>query len=149
MDISFEFQWESLLTSESVNYQFSQNIDKSLAKKIYGKPAIYRWNIFKNEKNDLKKIYIGETINLYKRVYQYNNPGSDQVTNIRMSKIFNDEITKGNQVELEILSFETIRIHNELLTVDDLKRTSARKFLENLFIVYYKKLGFEIKNAGG
>ena len=82
-------------------------------KKNYRKPAIYRWNVFKEIPNDEKIIYVGEAQELCpQRIKGYLNPGPSQQTNKRIKKKFQTYLDKGFKIRLEMLQFDNIKIED-------------------------------------
>ena len=59
LKFDLNYKWVSVLREEGNYYLFPQKISQFM-KDNYRSPQIYRWNIFKNNLNDEKIVYIGE-----------------------------------------------------------------------------------------
>jgi len=84
--VEFTYHWIPILKEEGQEYHFPEEIS-SFMRKNYRKPAIYRWNVFRNIPSDKKIIYIGEAQELCpQRINGYLYPGPSQRTNNRIKK---------------------------------------------------------------
>ena len=120
--------WIKLKTFKNLN-----EFNECSLPKEYRKPAIYRWKL-KEKKST--KIYIGETINLQRRLRHYTKPGVDQKTNIWLNKILENGIKDRHEISFEILDFYNIQINKSLcINLADMKDKFTRAFLENLIIL--------------
>ena len=149
VELQFTYYWRPVLKNNSEEYEeyyFPEKITLFM-KNNYKYPAIYRWNIFKNNPEDKKLIYIGETQELCpRRINGYLNPGSSQQTNKRIKEKFQNYLKDGYKIRLEILKFDNIKVGNFTLTNEDLQDKHVRCFLEELMIVVYKQKRFKILN---
>lgn len=144
--VEFTYQWEPMLREEGKEYHFPERITAFMRGR-YKHPAIYRWNIFRNEPEDEKLIYIGEAQELCpQRLNGYLNPGPSQQTNQRIKKEFQEYLDNGFKIGLEILRFDNITIGNFALTNTNLNDKHARRFIEELMIIIYKQKEFQILN---
>ena len=145
MDISLNYRWAAAESSPGVPYHFPQRISPHFRANCDG-PAIYRWVVFKQVADDLRRIYIGEAELLSRRVNGYLKPGPSQLTNQRLKAEFEEELNTGHKVALEVLSFDSFKIDAILLSMTDLNNKTVRRFLEGLFAVYYSRLGYTVLN---
>ncbi|RLI17394.1 hypothetical protein DRO54_11590 [Candidatus Bathyarchaeota archaeon] len=144
--VEFTYQWIPILKGEDEEYYFPERIT-SFMRSNYKQPAIYRWNVFRNNSEDEKLIYIGEAQELCpQRINGYLNPGPSQQTNRRTKEMFQDYLSKGLKIRLEMLQFNNIKIENFTLINSDLKDKHVRRFLEELMVIIYKQKGFQILN---
>ncbi len=144
--VEFTYQWIPILKEEGQEYHFPEEIS-SFMRKNYRKPAIYRWNVFRNIPSDKKIIYIGEAQELCpQRINGYLYPGPSQRTNNRIKKIFKTYLDKGFKIRLEILHFGNIKIGDFTLSDNDLKDRHIRRFVEELMIIIHRQKGYEILN---
>ena len=114
-----------------------------LHNKLEKNSAIYKWVIG-------KAIYIGETVNLAKRIRGYIRPGPTQTTNKRI----NSFIEKAKTVEFYVLNISSLKINEtEIINSSNqdevLKDVFIRKLIENYYLVQAKLEGVELLNAVG
>lgn len=145
INIEFVYKWVPVLREEDKNYRFPEGIT-SFMRRNYRRPAVYRWNIFRNRLGDEKLIYIGETEELCRRIYQYLNPGRRQRTSKRIRKELENYLNKGFKIELEVLKFDKIKVGSHTIRTDDLEDKHVRRFLEELMTIIYTRKGFQILN---
>jgi len=122
-----------------------QKLNHEDYKNFNSNPAVYMWII-----DDI--YYVGETLNLKKRINGYNHPGKTQWTNIRMK----NELDKANEIEFYILNISYLKLNNhELINKSNsqenvLKDSFIRRLVENYFIVKTKYVDQkELHNAKG
>ena len=101
-------------------------------------PAIYKWT-FTTGSN--QTIYIGECVDLRRRIYQYSKPGPTQPTNQRLNSRIKDILGNGGKVQLSILDM------SKIVTDLELSDKFLRRCLENLAILGSTKDGMELLNA--
>ncbi|OHB72720.1 MAG: hypothetical protein A2W23_04200 [Planctomycetes bacterium RBG_16_43_13] len=148
------YKWEAASANGVDSYFFPDEITKYMKEK-YRHPAIYRWDIFKDEPDDMKTIYVGETNKLCNRVGQYLKPGKAQQTDKELNKKFHRYIAEGCNVRLEILQFDEIKIGDSTFNYSDISKSEEdfgkffRWFVEDLMVVIYKKKGFNVLNKPG
>jgi len=134
------------LIDENREYLFPEDIT-SFMKRRYKHSVIYRWDIFKKEREDEKLIYIGEAQELCpERINGYLNPGPSQKTNNRIKEKFQAYLKSEFKIGLEILKFDKINIEDFTFTKNDLCDKHFRRFIEELMIIIYKQKGFKILN---
>ena len=146
LKVEFAYQWKPVLMDRNKKYFFPERITPFMREK-YKQPAIYRWDIFRKQREDEKLIYIGEAQELCpQRINGYLNPGPSQQTNNRIKKKFQYYVRKGFKIGLEILQFDKIKIEDFIFTNNHLSDKHIRRFVEELMIIIYQQKGFEILN---
>jgi len=144
--VKFTYQWIPILKEEGEEYYFPERITLFM-RSNYKQPAIYRWNIFRNNSEDEKLIYIGEAQELCpRRIYSYLNPGPSQQTNKRIKEMFQCYLNERLKIRLEMLQFDKIKIENFTFINSNLKDKHVRRFLEELMVIKYRRKGFQILN---
>ena len=146
MDVSVNHNWIPVDNRPGVPYCFPQPLPKGFRGK-WSVPAIYRWVVFRDHPGDLRRLYIGETDQLGRRIYGYLNPGVSQFTNQRIKARFEDEISSGCKVVLEVLHFDPFALQGISISEADLADKAVRRMLENLFVVFFTRSGYQVLNA--
>lgn len=152
VDKSIEFEtnikvsWISAENDKEIPYSFPEDLSDYFRAK-YSKPYVYRWLILEKSEEYLFNMYLGETENLYRRIYHYLKPGPSQQTNIRLNNLFQESIAEGNDIKLEVLEFDEIELGEVKVTPTDLSKKHARRFVESLLLTYYQKLNYPFLNA--
>ncbi len=127
-------------------YLFPQPLT-SYMKQEYKQPAIYRWNVFREEPGDEKLIYIGEAQKLCpQRINNYLNPGPSQQTSKRINREFQNYLKKGMKIRLEILRFGDVEIGDFVIAKDEVQEKHVRRFIEELMVVIFRKKGYRVLN---
>ncbi|MCE2463190.1 MAG: hypothetical protein J4F46_04640 [Dehalococcoidia bacterium] len=145
MNIALRYNWTPVENVPDVPYHFPQEVSQHLRDSWRG-PAIYRWIVFQQKPGNLQQFYVGETDLLHRRIYQYLNPRPTQLTNQSLNAGFKKELEDGRKVILEALCFEPFNLEDISISMADLTDKWVRRFLENLFIVYYSKSGYTVLN---
>lgn len=146
INAKFAFSWESVLQSEQNEYFFPTPINEFMKKK-YRYPAIYRWIIEWPDNYCDEIFYIGETIKLCPdRLSSYLSPGPKQQTNLRLNLQFNEFVTNGAKIHLEILRIKSALLNDLLFCEEDLKHQDIRRLIERLLIILYRKQGLNLLN---
>jgi hypothetical protein len=144
INLTMNFKWAPVLENESDQYFFPNTITAYMRQK-YRIPAIYRWIVESNGR--IESVYIGETEELCpRRVYGYLNPGSSQMTNIRINNLFDELIKKGKIIRLEYLVFSDFFFDGKKITDQDLVKKNIRVLLENIMIIHHENDGIVILN---
>lgn len=145
INFALHFSWVPVESGPGAGYLYPQPLATYVHKQCGG-PAVYRWIIYRRRPGDLKRLYIGETESLTQRLRGYLNPGPSQTTNQRIKLALLEAIREGSKVCLEQLQFEPITLGELSISMVDLKEKAVRKMLENLFAVYYARLGYTVMN---
>ena len=117
-------------------------------KRLYGGPALYRWNAIRDSPVTEQRIYIGQTSRLCPdRIDGYLQPRDSEATNRRLNRQFDGYLTQGFRIQLEVLQFDQLVIGDLVLTQEDLGEQSIRLFLENLLITYYRRSNCVLLNS--
>lgn len=146
MNILFQYDWIPVEIRPSQRYFFPGEIN-SYFRENWGGPAIYRWVVFEHEPGDLRHLYVGEAESLPRRIYGYLNPGPTQRTNQRLKAAFEQQISRGRKVVLDVLNFDPFEIEGVAIAIGDLENKWVRRFLEGLFTMYYSRSGYSVLNA--
>lgn len=79
--VEVTYQWISILKGEGEKYYFPERIT-SFMRSNSRQPPIYRWDVFRDNPEDEKLIYIGEAQELCsQQINGYLNPGPSRRTN--------------------------------------------------------------------
>lgn len=78
LHISMPFEWVPVLADGVKPYEFPDQVTQYMRQHYRG-PGIYRWVI--GNQGEIAGLYIGETDELPRRIYQYPKPGQSQQTN--------------------------------------------------------------------
>jgi hypothetical protein len=144
LEISIQYEWRPILSSESQEYRFPDRITDFMKQK-YNIPAIYRWILYRNDRADPCKMYIGSAMQLCpQRIRGYLNPGPTQETNKRLNSLFNDHKNRGFKISLDYLEFEELRVGS--LGFKDLGEKDVRLFLERAMISLHKWKSYRLLN---
>lgn len=144
IELRMAFEWEAVLSSDDSQYKFPQPIT-AFMKKHYRKPAIYRWTINQIEGETL--FYIGEAVRLCPdRLNGYLSPGSNQQTNIRLNRIFQETAGNGASIRLEILKLSGAFVNDLDFQEKDLAKQDIRRLIEKLLVTLYKNQDFNLLN---
>lgn len=130
------FNWNRIIINKN-EYKFEHDFRLKNHKNY-----IYRWFIYKE--NETNKCYIGETINLFKRINQYKKPGKKQKTNIRIYESFKELIDDGYTIHLELLNLQHVILDES--STGDVNLKEFRRLFENYFIIKAKKDGYDLLN---
>ena len=140
------FDWIPVLREEDEIYFFPNPLT-SFMKLLYKSPAIYRWNVYKDNQTDEKVIYVGEGQQLIpNRINGYLKPGLKQMTNKRLNTCFCEYIQNDYKVSLEIIRFDEISIGDLSFNQSDLNNKYFRRFLEYMLITYYQQKDYNLLN---
>lgn len=144
--LNLRYSWVPVLVEKDLEYYFPMDISTTM-KKEYKTPAIYRWNIFKSNPDDGKRLYIGEAATLCpQRLQGYLKPGPTQWTNKRLNDLFQALLKEELKIKLEILKLEYSTIGKTPITQSDLVNKHIRKYIESLLVAHYSGKGYELLN---
>src|SRR5450756_646646 len=146
MRVELDHEWVPVQTAPGVPYRFPQELTPHF-RTVYAGPAVYRWVVYQQEPGDLRRLYVGEADQLPRRLYHYLHPGPSQQTNQRLNAEFVKETQAGRSVTLEVLQFKPFQFRDALFSMADLEDKMVRRFLENLFSMYFTKVGYTVLNA--
>lgn len=147
VQIGFVFEWRAVLRSAAEEYHYPEPITPFM-KRMYNRPAVYRWNVYQNVPANQQKIYIGQASRLCPdRIEGYLNPRPSESTNNRLRREFQKCLTQGLRIRLEVLHFDRLAIGDLTLTAAELGEQSFRIFIESLLITYYKRSRVTLLNA--
>ncbi len=143
---AFEFTWEPILEDGLNAYRFPTKVSKWMRVNLE-QPAIYRWVPFRETPGDLGQLYIGETVNLPRRIGNYLNPYPRQQTSWRLNKLFEGFIQEGISISLDVLRFQPFNLGEASISESDLDDKLIRRFIEHMLASYYRKSGWILINA--
>ena len=96
------------------------------------KPGLYRFRFVGNEAD---RNYVGETVNLRRRLQHYRSPSESQQTNIRMNAELHEHVTSGGSIDVDIVTDGiTVSVAGDIVPVD-LRDKAMRRLLENSALV--------------
>ena len=139
-----QYQWVPVAVRDGSSFDFSTDGAGSI-KLLPQVPAVYRWAVY--EKKILRKVYIGETENLRKRIDQYFNPGPSQSTNLRLNATFKKDNDAGLNVRLEMLHVAPTYLNNIYICDGNFSDQYVRKMMENFTLADSDATQYEILNA--
>jgi len=141
----FQFRWLTVCYEQDKEYLFPEPISPYMLEN-YKYPAIYRWIIYTDNRENIHYAYIGTTKQLCpERIEGYLHPDSSG-TNLRLHQEFQQFVKKGYKIGLESLQVETIKINNVEVKLNNLHSQTARLFIETLLISYYQQNGLVLLN---
>lgn len=141
----FQFRWIAVYCEVGREYFFPEPMSPYMLEN-YKYPAIYRWIIYKDNREKIDYAYIGTTKQLCpERLAGYLDPVSSN-TNLRLHKEFRQFIRQGYRIGLESLLVEEIKINNVAVKLNNLDSQTARVFIEDLLISYYRQHGLVLLN---
>lgn len=106
-------------------------------------PAVYRF-LFRMPGQQVG-AYVGETVELKRRVNHYKNPGSGQQTNIWLHGLFEENLRGGGTVVMEMLDLASVPAIGEL-GAPDLKEKYWRRLLESFGVLEASREGLRVLN---
>lgn len=106
-------------------------------------PGLYRFDF---EGAQGRYVYVGETVELARRLQHYRTPGPTQRTNQRLYQLISESITGGGRVAVAIITDgPTLKINGQQRAAD-LGLKPERALLENAAIISCQEEGLEILN---
>ena len=106
-------------------------------------PGLYRFDF---EVTQRRYVYVGETVELARRLQHYRTPGPSQRTNQRLNKLISQSIKDGGRVVVAIITDDpTLKINGQQRAAD-LGLKPERALLENAAIISCQEEGLEILN---
>jgi hypothetical protein len=117
----------------------------------YGGPAIYRWIVTPPGQDEPQLIYIGEAVNLSRRVGNVLRPrrgSAKPKTSARLNAIFTEEVSRGNTVTVARAEFQDFSFNGVTFSQQDMSlfHKFKRCALESLFLCSYLGLGKRLLN---
>lgn len=98
-----KFKWEDLLNKEGKPYSFPKK-RRTVKEELLKKAGIYRWIKTSQKSKNIVCLYIGESGNLYNRLYGYlymNN--KSQATSYRIGRILCEQVGNGSNIRFQTL----------------------------------------------
>ena len=87
IDFNLKIHWKPVLSDDSnqaVHKYYFPNRITTFMNKTYMNNAVYRWDIYRETPEDSRIIYVGETVDIIRRIRGYLNPGSSQKTSLQL-----------------------------------------------------------------
>ncbi len=141
---TLDYSWNPILIDGKNPYFFPQKIS-GFMRENYKIPAIYRWVVENNGSVD--NYYIGESSLLCpRRIYGYLNPGSTQMTNLRMNEQFCKFVNSGKTIRLEFLQFTNFVMDDKIFDYSSLEKKFVRVFLEHLLLIEHDDSKIKLLN---
>lgn len=95
--------------------------------RLPAEPGLYRFRLVKADRST---TYVGETVNLHRRMAGYRSPGPSQTTNQRLNQRMRAHLGSGGQVLIETCTEATLDVNGEQRTLD-LGARKSRLLAEN------------------
>lgn len=106
-------------------------------------PALYRLRLIGPEGT---RHYIGETVNLRRRLGNYRNPGPTQATSIRINEVLRTHLAADGQAEVDLIASDIeLSIGGQSLSFD-LADKAVRRLLEQAALVANHAIDIESLN---
>ena len=139
-----QFEWLPVEVEPGVPYLFPNPLSRHVHSTCKG-PALYRWNVFRQTPGDLRVFYVGEAVQLVRRLRNYLRPGSLQTAG-RINAELSAVVEAGKSVMLERLSFSPFSLSGRTVTPDDLEDRHIRRFIESWLILHHICCGHRVLN---
>jgi len=115
----------------------------------YSVPAVYRWRVLQVQPGERETVYIGEAEDLIRRIQRVRTPARGSKggeTNRRLKQIFDEKISSGRTVVLDVADFEPFEINGVSFSSNELEDRFKRRALENLVLCFAQAEKQEILN---
>jgi len=125
VEVAVRFEWEdrgAVVLDADGRIRFPA-VDRS--------PGLYRFML---ARADGREVYIGETVELRRRLQQYRTPGSGQQTNLRMNARMMEHLRQGHPVRLAVVESVAGEVGGRVLALD-LGRKEVRTLAESAALV--------------
>lgn len=141
----FLFRWSPIFCDQGKEYYFPHPATAYMIEN-YKYPAVYRWVVYHDSRERIQYTYIGTTKQLCpERLEGYLYPESSS-TNLRLHQEFKLFSEQGYKISLDSLRVEQIKMNNIIVKLNNLHSQTARSFIENLLISYYRQNGLKLLN---
>lgn len=141
LKLHIEYRWIYLKNKKGELYEYPQTrgtVDRKLLKRC----GIYRWVKITGQ-NKITCEYIGESGNLYLRLYGYLSKSKSQTTGSRigrgLKKILDEN--KKSVIRFQILELSNSRLSGKRITNDSLCSMHIRQAIEQALIFNHKNKG--------
>jgi len=144
--IDVDVSWHTLESGQGELWAFPNAVTRYMRDQ-YGGPALYRWCVTGPGNDEPQMIYIGEAVNLIRRVRNVLRPGKLK-TAARLNAIFRGEVDRGNRVTIARAEFQDFSFNGVTFSTQDgsLYHKFKRCALENLFLCSYLGIGKRLLN---
>jgi hypothetical protein len=140
LTLTLSHSWEPVESAPGRAYRYPEETSEFLRSR-WNRPAVYRWNVYKDEPGDLRTYAIGETDRLANRIYQYRNPTRELQACVRIKMLLMDAKMDGRQTRLEALAVERIACGEVLLSQESLSDRAVRKLLVQILSFWHERRG--------
>jgi hypothetical protein len=106
-------------------------------------PGCYR--LIWTSPDGVLRVYVGESVDLRRRMRNYERPGVSQRTSLRVNALLADGLRNGDTVEVEMLDAAGLLISGERRPVD-LSAKADRVLVEHAALVAVRGSGVEVHN---
>jgi len=137
--LQIEYRWEDLKCKDGKLYLFPWKRGK-VNRKTLETAGVYRWVklIKRNGRKTKFPIYIGESGNLYNRIYGYLHHSKSQATNYRIGLVLR-KLSRRHKIIFQVLTTEILKFAGKTIQNKDLKSMHLRQAIEQSLIFYEKR----------
>jgi hypothetical protein len=136
LKLKINYQWIDLKNKKGDSYQFPDKRG-TLERKILENPGVYRWVKIAKTKRKIVCLYIGESSNLYSRIYGYIYQHKSQATSYSVGRKLR-KLIKQYSVKFQMIQLSASLLAGEKISQDSLSSMHIRQAIEQSLIVYYK-----------
>ena len=144
LSLDADCEWVAVTDELGNAYRFPTPVGSLRSK--YPGPSIYRW-VSRRSDGTIESIYVGETENLGRRIYNYLNPGASQQTSLRMNAELKELVAGDHVVTLERVKFKTILLGGVEIPTASLADKHVRVMLEHALLLTAQSQGISTRNA--
>lgn len=141
LKINIKYHWIDLNNKIGELYKYPQT-RREVDKKHLDHSGIYRW-IKVNKSDEILCLYIGESVNLYNRLYGYLRKSESKETSYRigreLKKILGNDID--SEIRFQVLKLSNAKLFDKNITDDSVRSIHFRQTLEQALIYYHKSNG--------
>lgn len=138
MRIQLQYRWKDLIRKDGNLYHFPCQ-RRNVERKLLEVSGIYRWIRVTPRKKVC--LYLGESGNLYNRLYGYLHRSKSQATSYRIGRELKKQLKKGGQIGFQLLILLPSRFAGENISSISLESTHLRKAIEQTLIFRENRLG--------
>lgn len=141
LKMHLEYKWQDLLNKKGEQY-FFPDARSTLQRNILEAAGIYRWLMI-NGRTQNVTLYIGETSNIYNRLYGYLHRSKSQATSYRVGNKLRRIVKKNGRIKLQLLFLSKSRFGSRWISNHNhnLCCVHIRKAIEQTLIYHEKNSG--------
>jgi hypothetical protein len=106
-------------------------------------PAVYRF-VFTTT-SEASTVYVGETVDVRRRMRQYRRPSGNQQTSRRINALLSERVAAGDLVMLQVLRDVRLRAAGSTTDVD-LSSKAVRVLVEHAALLELSAAGYDVHN---